>query len=428
MLILPLRSPRLILRDFIAEDLEPYGRLRSGLAFGRHYPAAETAPAFSSRLLDRFISQQQSPRRAWQLAVIRRDDGKLVGSVGLRLTVSPGVASFGAELAEAAWGQGYVEEAARLLLDAGFNHLGVNRVEADTAEGNAAALRLAGRLGFVAAPTRDGRVSLALSLGMLGAQSEWRLLGASSSLRRIDGGWRLLTEDQPGFYFGNALWLDHGPEPGSRREWERRFAAAFADYPAIRHRVLQWPRGAPASAEAHRDWLDAGYRYEETIVLLMTGETLRPVPLSPSLTIRPLTSDEDWAQWRRLLLDARDAEHLEEDYLSFLAGHERRYRQLEAEGCGHTWGVFDGWALLSCAGLFLQPGLGCVQQVATAEHVRRLGLASQLLSHIAQWGLQRAPRILVAADAHYHALQLYRQLGFVDAGREASLCWWPGRA
>ncbi|WP_168209783.1 GNAT family N-acetyltransferase [Chromobacterium paludis] len=423
MLILPLISPRLELRDFREDDLSGYQALRASAAFGRHYRRDEVSPAFSAMLLRRFIEQQGAPRRNWQLAIIRRDDGELIGSVGLRDGAAAGVASFGLELAESSWGQGLAREAGRLLLDAGFNQLGLRRIEADTAEGNLPARRLAASLGFVEGPARDGRATLALSLAMPGAESDWRLEGGV--LNRLDGCWRVLTPGQPGYYFGNVLWLDHAPAEQARADWERRFDAAFADAAGVRHRTLLWTLDEAGGASRYAEWTGAGYRYEENVVLLLNEAELRPVPASAGLALRPLAGEGDWRQWRQLMADTRAAGHDEADYRAYLQGRERRFLALEAAGQGYVWGVFDGQALLGSAGLFLLPGMARFQHVVTAPHVRRLGLASQLISHLAQWGLQRTSRLLIVADAHYHALDLYRKLGFVEAAREASLCWWP---
>jgi ribosomal protein S18 acetylase RimI-like enzyme len=341
----------------------------------------------------------------------------------LRGSAAPGVASFGLELAEAAWGLGLAQEAGSMVLDAAFNALGLRRIEADTAETNRPARKLAARLGFVEAPARNGRVPLALSLGMLGAESDWRLEG--SALQRQDGCWRLLSPGQADFYHGNALLLDQPPALRGREYWETRFDAAFSGHAGIRHRTLWWLQTGQDCQARYRDWLDVGYRYLESVVLLLGESEWRPVPASPWLSIRPLAGEADWAQWRQLLADTREPGHAEADYRAYLQGRQQRLLEREAAGQGHVWGVFDGRALLSCAGLFLLPGMARFQHVTTAPHVRRLGLASQLLSHLAQWGLQRTSRLVIVADAHYHALDLYRKLGFVEAGREASLCWWP---
>ena len=59
---------------------------------------------------------------------MRVEDKALLGSVGLRGLGRGGEASFGIELAEPAWGQGYALEAARVMLDFGYRQLGWHRI------------------------------------------------------------------------------------------------------------------------------------------------------------------------------------------------------------------------------------------------------------------------------------------------------------
>ncbi|WP_374424192.1 GNAT family N-acetyltransferase [Chromobacterium sp.] len=161
-----LYSRRLLLRDFRPEDHGAYALVRSGGEFARHYPPEEITPARSGQLLLSFLAQQRdSPRRGWQLAIWRSADKALLGSVGLRGLGRGGEASFGIELAEQAWGQGYALEAARVMLDFGYRQLGWHRIWADCAPGNIAMLQLARRLGFVVQPLGERpRLSLLLSV------------------------------------------------------------------------------------------------------------------------------------------------------------------------------------------------------------------------------------------------------------------------
>lgn len=157
MLILAEPDGRLRLRDFRGSDLDAYLAVRRGAAFGRHYAPEQMGADFSARLLENFLAQQgRTPRRDWQLAIERIDDGALIGSVGLR-GAGGGEAEFGIELAETAWRQGYAREAARLMLAFGRERLACRRFRAHCAPGNVAMLLLAQRLGFDMQPLRDGR-------------------------------------------------------------------------------------------------------------------------------------------------------------------------------------------------------------------------------------------------------------------------------
>ncbi len=90
-----------------------------------------------------------------QLAIVRREDGAVVGTCTLfELDEQCRRAEVGYTLLPAQWGKGYASEAVTALLDWGFEHLALNRVEADIDPRNAPSVRALERLGF----TREGHL------------------------------------------------------------------------------------------------------------------------------------------------------------------------------------------------------------------------------------------------------------------------------
>lgn len=420
---LPLSTARLQLRDFVPQDVAAYAALRCGQYFGRHYAPSELTAEFSASLLARFISwQAEQPRRHWQLA-ITLNDGTLIGSLGVRLAERHGEASFGIELGEAWWGQGYAIEAAGCLLSVAFNQLGVHRIEADTAAANVAAQQLATRLGFVHSRQVGERVQLALAVALPGIETEWRLQSPHSRMQRLEGCWQLASPHRPDFYYGNLLLPDSPPQ--DRAEWEARFDRAFASDSRVRHRTFCWQRGDDERREHYADWLAAGYHYDESAVLMATRDCLQSQPLPAGLQLRALQDEADWLQWQQLAMQTRDSAHDAAGYQRFLLGAQTQYRQLQARGQGAIHGVFAAGELLASAGLFVWQAMARYQLVMTAPAARRQGLASALVSQLGVQALQQVPRVIIVADEHYHALDLYRKLGFMLASREVSLCRWP---
>jgi RimJ/RimL family protein N-acetyltransferase len=99
-----------------------------------------------------FIERQSSaaiPVGWFQRAIRLREDGRLVGDLGLNL---PGDAKasveFGISLAPAAQGQGYAGEAVRALFDHVFGRLGRHRIQASVDPRNVACLALLRSLGM----------------------------------------------------------------------------------------------------------------------------------------------------------------------------------------------------------------------------------------------------------------------------------------
>jgi ribosomal-protein-alanine N-acetyltransferase len=90
-----------------------------------------------------------SPRRTFDLAVVLPEEGRLIGRAGIHVTdpeIREGTIWY--VLHPARWGQGYIVEAMRALLDHGFGELGLHRVTADCDPGNHASARVAEKLGM----------------------------------------------------------------------------------------------------------------------------------------------------------------------------------------------------------------------------------------------------------------------------------------
>lgn len=165
-------TPRLVLRDFTAEDLAEYVAIQADPRFVEFYGPGETGPDFAGGLLDRFLAwSAELPRRNYQLAIVRGD--QVIGSCGIRMEgCEPGVAELGLELAPKHWGCGLASEAALAILEFGFRDLGVREVRGETITENTRVQRLVERLGFTRAGTRPGPDWMR-ERGW--SQTEWRL-------------------------------------------------------------------------------------------------------------------------------------------------------------------------------------------------------------------------------------------------------------
>jgi RimJ/RimL family protein N-acetyltransferase len=149
---------RLLLRDFVPDDLAALAAYHADPRYRESYPPGEDRP---DELLQRFLTwAAEKPRRNYQLAIDRHG---LIGCVGVR-TEGPGHAEFGIELAPAEWKKGYATEAARAILAFGFRDLGLEEIRAVSSPQNDRAARLVQRLGFRRIDA-DGRIEWRLDQG-----------------------------------------------------------------------------------------------------------------------------------------------------------------------------------------------------------------------------------------------------------------------
>ena len=72
----------------------------------------------------------------------------LIGTIGYNNFTQNHRANLGYDLRSAYWNKGYMTEAAKAVITFGFNHLLINRIEAEVMQGNRQAEQLLSKLGF----------------------------------------------------------------------------------------------------------------------------------------------------------------------------------------------------------------------------------------------------------------------------------------
>ena len=143
-----LRTQRLSLRRWTDDDRAPFAEMNADLEVMRYFPNVMTKQE-SDAMVDR-IEQgfENNGFGLWAVEI----DGRFAGFTGLNRTtfetpMGPHV-EIGWRFASWAWGQGYVKEAARCVLDAAFAELGLTEVFSFTTEINHPSERVMQRIGM----------------------------------------------------------------------------------------------------------------------------------------------------------------------------------------------------------------------------------------------------------------------------------------
>ncbi len=184
MAVVPLPTPtlhtaRLRLRPFADADADALFTLHSSARVLRYWDS----PAWSDpSRAERFISacrQIEVAGTGARLAIDRVADGAFIGWSSLTSWNRDfRSAALTYCLDDEAWGHGYATEAARALLDWGFDTLDLNRVQAETDTRNLASARVLEKLGFLHEGTLredcivNGEVSDSHVFGLL--RRQWR--------------------------------------------------------------------------------------------------------------------------------------------------------------------------------------------------------------------------------------------------------------
>ncbi len=152
--MLPIRTPRLALRDFVETDWRAVHEYASDLEVVRDMIWGPNTEAQTREFLAGALEQQRkAPRLRYGLAI--EFEGRLVG--GCRIEIQDEAkreADLGYVMNRAFWKRGIATEAARGLLKFGFGELKLHRIWATCDPGNAASIRVLEKIGM----QREGRI------------------------------------------------------------------------------------------------------------------------------------------------------------------------------------------------------------------------------------------------------------------------------
>ncbi|HXW63139.1 MAG TPA: GNAT family N-acetyltransferase [Candidatus Acidoferrales bacterium] len=146
----PLETERLLLREFRAADEPDIHAYACDPEVVRLMIWGPNTPEMTRTYLEGVLeAQQRWPRPEVGLAVELTSERRVIGSIGLRIKDARNrTADIGYILNRTYWGQGYMVEAARAVLDAAFRAVGLHRVWATCDPRNRASYRVMEKLGM----------------------------------------------------------------------------------------------------------------------------------------------------------------------------------------------------------------------------------------------------------------------------------------
>jgi len=147
---LPLTTERLMLREFEQADWEAVHRYASDPEVVRFMEWGPNSEEETRRFIEKAIGcQSDQPRRNFELAVILKGLGHLIGGCGITLSRGESRRGWiGYCLNRRFWGQGYATEVARALVAFGFEALGLHKIIAGCDTQNVASARVLEKAGM----------------------------------------------------------------------------------------------------------------------------------------------------------------------------------------------------------------------------------------------------------------------------------------
>jgi len=180
-----LHTQRLLLRNFVDNDLEPFWAYRNDPAVAEYQGWDFPYPREKALLVIEEMKDIHAPRQGrWlQLAVELKETGGLIGDVAFRVKNNDARQTvIGYSFASAHWQKGYATEALTALLDYLFEDVDMHRVTADCDVENTGSWKTLEKLGFrreahfVESFPVNGEYTSEYHYGIL--QREWRAKAA----------------------------------------------------------------------------------------------------------------------------------------------------------------------------------------------------------------------------------------------------------
>ncbi len=145
-----IEGPRLVLRELRPDDVESVAKITADAVALEHMPLDYMDHDEAEGYVTQLIEAAEDPSRfVYALAIARPIDDQLLGIAQLSVeSFTHRRAELGYLVCPEYWGQGFGREAAALLGNFGFDHLGLARIWAVTAVENTNSARLLDALGF----------------------------------------------------------------------------------------------------------------------------------------------------------------------------------------------------------------------------------------------------------------------------------------
>ncbi len=147
---LTLPTERLVLREFTERDLQAVYEYASDSEVVRYMEWGPNTEKETRDFIKRAMaSHGEKPRRDYQLAVVLKEEDRLIGSCGLHVS-NPDhqEAWIGYCFNRHFWGKGYATEAARRLVAFGFDELKLHRIFATCDPQNKGSVRVLEKAGM----------------------------------------------------------------------------------------------------------------------------------------------------------------------------------------------------------------------------------------------------------------------------------------
>ena len=161
-------SKRMILKEITRSDLEQIHDLQSKPEIDEFNTLGipQSIEITKERLRQLIDAQKELPRKSYNWKIIEKETDEFIGQCGFNLSLNRfKLGEIYYNLLPEYWGKGYATEVARLLVETGFKHFHLHKVEAGVATENIRSIKVLEKAGM----TREG-----LRRKILPIRGEWK--------------------------------------------------------------------------------------------------------------------------------------------------------------------------------------------------------------------------------------------------------------
>jgi GNAT superfamily N-acetyltransferase len=248
-------------------------------------------------------------------------------------------------------------------------------------------------------------------------RTERMFLPSTGQIERVACGWRIVSPDNPTYWWENALVMDRAPLEGDLERWQIQYRDLIQKHqPLSAHMAFSWEgpeRGVVEPFVAH------GFVFSKLLVMRALHLNPAAPPRAP-VTLRSFTSD-DWPKLIDALVGEARLGSSRDAYRQHIERSVATWRRLADADRGNWFGAFNGSELIATLGIFVEPQpLGDGERLARFQHVltvaswRRQGLCLALAYEAArQSAIRYAPTaFVIQASATEAPRHIYQRLGF----------------
>lgn len=148
---LPIETERLLIREHLLTDIDTVHMHCSDPEVVKYMPWGPNKIEETKNFINRIVSCQNQPNRTcYELAVIKKDDGFLIGGVCLYVdNFQDKKAWLGYRFHKEYWGKGYATESTKAIIIYGFQDLKLHRIQAKCDVLNNASSKVLEKCGFL---------------------------------------------------------------------------------------------------------------------------------------------------------------------------------------------------------------------------------------------------------------------------------------